>query len=151
MVPSPEKIASYRYDPRFFSDLLQASGFYPRKSEIWAKINNLRQKIIEKAHGNSASGRSQAIAYCNNSALSKEAAHCIFGEDGSPSSPSSVYCHELKPANSSPIRRCFSLENDRRHNSFLGRRRTGYGKNVATAPERLGQGLAEELWRSGQP
>ena len=95
--------------------------FLPRKSEIWAKINNLRQKIIEKAHGNSASGRSQAIAYCNNSALSKEAANCIFGEDGSPSSPSSVYCHELKPANSSPIRRCFSLENGRRHNSFLGR------------------------------
>ncbi|TMP97563.1 MAG: J domain-containing protein [Verrucomicrobia bacterium] len=73
---------------------------------LMAKTVNVSNQVF----WNGTSGRSQAIAYCTNSALSKGAAHCIFGGDGGPS-----------PAYSSPIRRRFSLEKERRHNNFLGR------------------------------
>ena len=81
----------------------------PRESETWAKINNLRQKIIEKARGTAQVAGAKPSPTAPTSSL-KGAAHCIFGGDGGPN-----------PSYSSPIRRRFSLENGRRHNSFLGR------------------------------
>jgi DnaJ domain len=112
-----------------------ASGvwFLPHKSEIWAKINNLRQKIIEKAHGTAQVAVAKPSPTAPTVLSQRRPLTASSSKTVVPAPPPSI-----ATSSSPPIAR---LSGD----VFP------WKTAVATAPERLGQGLAEELWRSGQP
>jgi hypothetical protein len=113
----------------FLLGFATAVWLLPHKSEIWAKINNLRQKIIEKAQVAVAKASPTAPTVLSQ----KGPLTASSAETAVPASPPSI-----ATSSSPPIARPSG-------DVFPWKR------NVATAPKRLGQGLAEELWRSGQP